>query len=149
MRLTGRDGHTLDEQWAKRPIAYRSMAVPHMPNFFMIEGPFSPVGNLSLFLISEWQVDFIMKCIDLVREKGIAMSPRADVTAALIDRYREGAKKTIWATGGCHSWYQDEEGVPIIYPFAADDFRREVQQEPDLSDFDVAPLEAPSRPAPA
>lgn len=147
MKLTGADGHSLDEVWAKRPIAYRSMAVPHMPNFFLIEGPFSPVGNLSLFLISEWQVEYIMKCIDLIQDRGIAISPRADITEALIDRYREGAKQTIWATGGCHSWYQDEEGVPIIYPFPADEFRREVKEQPDLGDFEVAPLAGMVEPA--
>ena len=55
-----------------------------------------------------------MKFVDMIRDKRVAVSPRADVTARLTDRYREEAKKTIWATGGCKSWYQDKDGVPII-----------------------------------
>jgi cation diffusion facilitator CzcD-associated flavoprotein CzcO len=137
MRLTGSGGHTLDELWAERPIAYHSMLVPHMPNFFMIEGPFSPFGNLSLILVAEWQVDYIMKFVEMIREKGVAVSPRADVTARLTDRYREEAKKTIWATGGCKSWYQDKDGVPIIYPYSPDQFRDDVKEEPNLGDFEI------------
>lgn len=140
MRLTGRDGHTLDEVWAERPIAYRSMAVPHMPNFFMIEGPFSPVGNLSLILVSEWQAEYIMKCIETVRRDRVALSPDPQVTATMIADYREAARHTIWAKGGCQSWYQDEEGVPIIYPYPPARFRDEMKADPDLADFVVEPL---------
>jgi cation diffusion facilitator CzcD-associated flavoprotein CzcO len=142
MTVTGQNGHTLDEIWAVRPIAYKSMALPHMPNFFMIEGPFTPFGNLSLIRVAEWQVDFIMKCIDMIREQGIAMAPRADATAELMAQYREAAKTTIWATGGCHSWYQDEEGVPIIYPYAAEKFRDEVKAPIILDDFAIEPLKS-------
>ncbi len=140
MKLTGRNGRTLDELWGERPIAYHSMAVPEMPNFFMIEGPFSPFGNLSLILVAEWQVDYIMQCVDLIRERRIAMSPRVDVTDSLIKAYREEAKTTIWATGGCTSWYQDEEGVPIIYPYSPEAFRDEVKKPLNLADYDVEPL---------
>jgi cation diffusion facilitator CzcD-associated flavoprotein CzcO len=143
MKVTGQDGHTLDELWSVRPIAYKSMALPHMPNFFLIEGPFTPFGNLSLIRVAEWQVDYILKCIDMIRERGIAMAPRADVTARLMAQYREAAKTTIWATGGCHSWYQDEEGVPIIYPYAAEQFRDEVKAPVALEDFVIEPLRAP------
>ncbi len=140
MKVTGEDGHTLDELWSVRPIAYKSMALPHMPNFFMIEGPFTPFGNLSLIRVAEWQVDYIMKCIDMIREERVAIAPRADATAELMAQYREAAKTTIWATGGCTSWYQDEEGVPIIYPYLAEQFRDEVKAPIILEDFDIKPL---------
>ena len=140
MTVTGQDGHTLDELWSVRPIAYKSMALPHMPNFFMIEGPFTPFGNLSLIRVAEWQVDYIMKCIDKIRVERIAMAPRAEATAALMHQYREAAKTTIWATGGCTSWYQDEEGVPIIYPYLAEQFRDEVKAPIILDDFVIEPL---------
>ena len=140
VRLYGRNGRSLDEVWAARPIAYHSMAVPDMPNFFMLEGPFSPIGNLSVVLISEWQADYVMRCVDIVRRERVALSPTPEATDELMTRYRAAARKTIWATGGCRSWYQDEEGVPIIYPFSPDDFRAETQGEPDRLDFVIEEL---------
>lgn len=137
MKLTGVNGRTLEQVWAERPIAYKSMTVPSMPNFFMIEGPFSPLGNLSIILVSEWQVGYILKCIDLIRDKGVALHPRHDVTERMIAEYREEARKTIWATGGCRSWYQDEEGVPIIYPYAPERFGDDMRNDPNLDDYEM------------
>lgn len=140
MELIGEEGRRLEDVWAERPTAYRSLTVPHMPNFFMIEGPFSPIGNLSLILVSEWQAEYIMKCLHLISRERIAIAPKADVTAQIMSEYREAAKSTIWGAGGCVSWYQDKDGVPIIYPFAPDEFRDEIQRDPDLGDYDVRPL---------
>lgn len=140
MKITGQDGHTLDELWSVRPIAYKAMGLPYMPNFFMVEGPFTPFGNLSLIRVAEWQVDYIMKCIEMIREQGVAMAPKLDATLKLVAQYREDAKSTIWATGGCTSWYQDEEGVPIIYPYLAEQFRDEVKAPIILEDFEIGPL---------
>jgi cation diffusion facilitator CzcD-associated flavoprotein CzcO len=140
MTMTGRRGHTLDELWAKRPTAYRTIAVPHMPNFFMLEGPFSPVSNLSLILISEYQAKFVMKCIELIRTKKIAMSPRQDVTEENIDNYRERGRETIFSTGGCQSYFLDDEGVPIYYSLGPAHFFAEMDADPDLNEFDVEAL---------
>lgn len=103
MAILGDNGRSLSDVWSERPTAYRLMAVPDMPNFFMIEGPFSPLGNLSLILVSEWQVDYIMKSIGLISERRIAMAPDPVVTDRVMTEYRNAARKTIWATGGCRS----------------------------------------------
>jgi hypothetical protein len=112
-----------------------------MPNFFMLEGPFSPVSNLSLVLISEYQANFVMKCIELVRTKRMAMSPRNDVTEKIIDIYREGGRETIFAKGGCQSYFLDDEGVPIYYSLGPAHFFAEMDADPDLDDFEVETLE--------
>jgi cation diffusion facilitator CzcD-associated flavoprotein CzcO len=43
----GQGGRTLDQAWAEADEAYRSVAVPNFPNFFMLVGPNSLVGNLA------------------------------------------------------------------------------------------------------
>ncbi|AYJ84936.1 NAD(P)/FAD-dependent oxidoreductase (plasmid) [Sphingomonas paeninsulae] len=141
MTMTGRGGHTLEELWAKRPTAYRTIAVPHMPNFFMLEGPFSPVSNLSLVLISERQANFVMKCIELIRTERIAISPRPDVTDNIIAIYRERGRETIFATGGCQSYFLDDEGVPIYYSLGPASFFAEMDEDPDLDEFEIGALE--------
>jgi cation diffusion facilitator CzcD-associated flavoprotein CzcO len=140
--LFGRGGRSLDEVWAERPVAYHSIAVPDMPNFFMLEGPFSPIGNLSVILISEWQADYVMRCIEIIRRDNVAISPTEQATAEIIKRYRDEARHTVWArdVGGCQSWYQDDEGVPMIYPFTPHDFRDETSADPNLADFLVEDL---------
>jgi len=142
VKLYGPDGHDLDSLWAERPIAYRSIAVPHMPNFFMIGGPFCPFHSMSLVLMSECLVDYIMKCIRVIAERRVAMAPHAAATAEMIKTYREAAKHTIYATGGCASYYLDSEGVPFIYPYGPQRFRDDIRQDPVLNDYHITPLPA-------
>ena len=53
MQITGVDGMTLEQFWAESVHAYRSIAMPDIPNFFMLMGPQSPVGNFSLIDVAE------------------------------------------------------------------------------------------------
>jgi len=142
LRLTGADGRLIEDIWRERPVAFRTMTVPHMPNFFMVEGPFSPIGNVCAFLTAELQVAHIIKLIRIAAEQGVALAPREDATAALLATYREAARKTIWATGGCVSWYQDAEGVPTLYPFPNQTFEAEMTADPDLAEYVVKPRRA-------
>jgi cation diffusion facilitator CzcD-associated flavoprotein CzcO len=142
VQLFGRDGVSLDDVWAKRPIAYQTMMVPHMPNFFMIGGPYSPVGNISLVLVSELQSAWIMECVNHIAAHGAAIEPSASATGAMVADFREAAMKTVWAQGGCSSWYLDAEGVPGIYPYPAVKFKEDVRKGPNFADFEIAPLPA-------
>ena len=49
------------------------------------------------------------------------------------------AKRSIWAIGGCASWYLDKEGVPVLYQTTIAEFAEELR-EPDFSDFVIEPL---------
>ena len=138
--LHGENGVDLDDVWAKRPIAYQTMTVPQMPNFFMIGGPYSPVGNISLVTVSELQSGWIMECIDKIAAEGISMSPTQAATDAMVDDFRIQAKKTTWYLGGCSSWYLDDEGVPGIYPYPSMKFMEDVSDGPDFDAFIIKPL---------
>jgi hypothetical protein len=48
---------------------------------------------------------------------------------------REAFKSTVWSSG-CTSWYLDDTGTPLSYPFSMARYRKELK-EPDLSDFDI------------
>jgi cation diffusion facilitator CzcD-associated flavoprotein CzcO len=45
MQIVGREGRTLDKEWASGPRAYRMTAIPGFPNMFMVLGPNSPTGR--------------------------------------------------------------------------------------------------------
>lgn len=141
VKLYGEDGISLDDVWAKRPVAYQTITVPHMPNFFMIGGPYSPVGNISLVRVSELQSGWIMDCINKIVSDGVTLAPTEEATQAMVDDFREQAKKTTWYVGGCSSWYLDDEGVPGIYPYPSDKFKDDTSAGPDFSCFEVSPLQ--------
>jgi len=136
MEVVGRDGHTLTDEWKRRPTAYLSISIPHFPNFFMLNGPNGPVGNFSLIDVAELQFGYVLQLVDRLRAGECReISPSEDATAALEAERTEAAKGTIWMTG-CRSWYLDDRGVPAVWPFSFDRFRAEMR-EPDLAAYDL------------
>lgn len=135
MGVVGRDGETLEDAWAARPNAYLSISIPGFPNFFMLNGPNGPVGNFSLIEVAELQFAYVLQLIERlrsgeVREVSATESAMEEFEAARV----EAAKKTVWVTG-CQSWYLDDRGIPAVWPWPFDRFRKEMAA-PDPSAFE-------------
>jgi len=136
MQVTGRDGLTLDDAWADAAEAYRSVALPGFPNFFMLAGPNSPIGNFSLIMISEMQLAYIMQLVELLhRGEAREIAPKADATARFNAAIREAMKGTVWVTG-CRSWYLDKNGSPAMWPWTFERFEADMRT-PDLTEFEL------------
>jgi len=134
MTVRGLGGVLLDDVWEERPSAYMSMAVPGFPNFFMINGPNSPVGNFSLIRTAEMQFAYLMKVVDYVTSASRTyVVPTPAAAARFEDERVEAAKETVWATG-CRSWYLDDRGIPFVWPFPFSRFTAEMDQ-PRFSDY--------------
>ena len=137
MDVVGESGRRLADAWAQANEAYRSVAVPGFPNFFMLVGPNSPIGNFSVVLISEIQLAYILQLADLVLGgKCRSVAPKEEATRRFNVALREAMKNTVWVTG-CRSWYLDRNGNPALWPWGFDRFREEMNS-PDLADFDFA-----------
>jgi cation diffusion facilitator CzcD-associated flavoprotein CzcO len=141
IEVTGEHGITLEELWDKGPQAYRSIGIAGMPNFFLLIGPHSPIGNLSLIAISEWQANYILKVVSRIFGERLQVSPTPKATRRLADEMKEATKRTLWVSG-CKSWYLDKEGNPALYPWEPSRFYAEMKRPPDWNDFDVKPLPA-------
>ncbi len=116
--VTGENGVDLEASWDGSPRAHRAVAMPGFPNFWMVEGPTGPVGNLSLIAISEHQVDYIVSMLDRMKADGLAaIAPTQSAYQEYNASMSEAIKTTTWATGGCTSWYIDKSGVPNLYPW--------------------------------
>lgn len=139
MTVTGENGVTLDELWKDDFLNYKSVAIPHMPNLFTVNGPFSPGGSLSILMIIECHANLIAKLLDRVFAEDIALRPDADRSAELLQQIQENAKKTIWYTGGCQGWYLDKNGVPIVNPLSLSQLREDTK-DPIWDDFVATPL---------
>jgi len=136
MSVRGLDGVALDEVWKERPSAYMSVAVPGFPNFFMLNGPNSPVGNFSLIRTAEMQFAHLMRLVDHLQEKeGRYLVPSVDAARRFESERVEAARSTVWATG-CRSWYLDDRGIPFLWPFPFSRFTEEMEN-PRYGDYAI------------
>jgi len=114
--MTGRDGVTIEQAWQQKISAYRSLLIPGFPNFFVMLGPNSPIGNQSVIDIAEHQTDYALRLVRLWQD---GVLPSIEVTPAAQQRWRdtirERMRHTVW-TSGCRSWYLDADGEALSWP---------------------------------
>jgi cation diffusion facilitator CzcD-associated flavoprotein CzcO len=123
MQLTGRDGIAADELWRDGPRAYQTVAIPGFPNFFMMLGPHSPVGNLALTGVAQSQADHILRWIERWRRDDFdTVEPTSAATETFNAGLRAAMPNTVWTTG-CNSWYLNKDGVPEVWPFTPGEHR--------------------------
>ncbi|RLQ23393.1 NAD(P)/FAD-dependent oxidoreductase [Seongchinamella sediminis] len=148
MDLRGRDGLSIEEAWKHKVQAYRSLCIPGFPNFFLMLGPNTPIGNYSVIAMSEVQADYALKLIDLWRRGELQT---VEATEQARQRYNDylkaGMGKTVWVRG-CQSWYLDADGDPAMWPYSWQQWVQEHEQ-PVPDDFvRQSPAEVePLRPA--
>ncbi|MCU7248264.1 flavin-containing monooxygenase [Pseudomonas koreensis] len=116
--VSGKNGVQLRDVWAQFPRAYLGTSLPDFPNLFIVTGPNTGIGHTSALFIIESQMNYILDCIRTLQAKGlrsIEVRPEAERTyTQMIHREME---RTVWKTGGCHSWYQSKSGhVIAIFP---------------------------------
>jgi cation diffusion facilitator CzcD-associated flavoprotein CzcO len=136
IEVIGRDGVRLDDVWAKRPSAYLSVAIPGFPNLFLLNGPNGPVGNFSLIEVAELQLGYTLQLVELLRRgRCREVCPSEEATASFEAARTEATRTTIWSSG-CRSWYLDDRGVPMSWPFTFERFREEMAA-PKLEHFEL------------
>lgn len=134
-RVIGEGGVELGSQWRGSPKAHRALTVPGFPNLWMLEGPTGPVGNISLFMVSEHQIDYLIQSLDHMRKEGlVTMAPKQAAFDAYNQSMASAIRHTIWFTGGCNSWYLDPDGIPNIYPWSPSRYRREMRA-PNFNEY--------------
>jgi cation diffusion facilitator CzcD-associated flavoprotein CzcO len=141
MQLTGQGGKTLDEVWQELPLAYHSVAIPHMPNFLMLNGPYSPGGSASVIGIVEAQAEYLLQLIDRIVTDDVLLAPSEAASTAWLDGVRELARNSVWGTGGCVSWYLDQTGTPTLNPITLSELKAQLAR-PDYADFDIQPRQS-------
>jgi cation diffusion facilitator CzcD-associated flavoprotein CzcO len=136
MQLAGRDGITVDDVWRDGPRAHQTVAMPGFPNFFMMLGPHSPVGNLALTTVAESQADHILRWIQRWRRHEFdTVEPTSSATESFNAKLRAAMPDTVWTTG-CDSWYLNKDGVPEVWPFTPAKHRA-MLANPDPGQYDL------------
>ena len=138
--IKGESGIALAEVWKDLPVTYRSVAIPHMPNFFLLNGPYSPGGTASIVGIVEVQAAYLMQVIERIATRNVTLAPRAEACARWLESARERARGTVWNNGGCKSWYLDKSGTPAFDPITLSALEA-AMTTPDFADFVERPAE--------
>jgi cyclohexanone monooxygenase len=145
-QITGRTGRTLAERFAEHGMsAYKGTTIPEFPNLFMMVGPNTGLGHSSMVFIIESQVAYIRDAIRTMRRNRLStVEVREEPTAAFNAGLQRRMGRTVWTTGGCASWYLDDEGRnTTLWPRATFTFRRL------LSRFDLAAYTVTGETSPA
>ena len=140
MKVTGRDGVDLHEQWDGDARAYLGVTVPGFPNLFCLYGPNTNIViNGSIVYFSECGVRYILGCIELLLDG----RPRARSTCARTCTTRSTRASTprtsAWrgAASDVNSWYKNEHGhVAQNWPFTLLEYwQRTLAPDPDDYEF--------------
>lgn len=133
MELVGRAGHSIEDSWGQgRYASHMGLLLEHFPNYILMLGPGSPIGNNTIIGIAERQMAYVLQLIAQWRSGKIAaIEPTGEAVAEFTDYIATGAEKTVWV-GGCESWYLDASGKPTIFPYDWNEFLR-ITEAPDLS----------------
>ncbi|CAF4224646.1 unnamed protein product, partial [Rotaria sordida] len=109
--IYGISGCSLAEQWSETMQAYRGVTVPNFPNLFLLLGPNTGLGHNSVIVMIEAQIHYIAEALLYMNKNNLRMM---DVKQHVHDQFnhklQRKLKKTVWQSGGCHSWYQDAKG---------------------------------------
>jgi cation diffusion facilitator CzcD-associated flavoprotein CzcO len=126
MEIKGRDGLKLNDYWDEKTQgvaqAYFGTVIPHFPNFFVLMGPNTVTGHLSVIYTVECQINFtlrvlspILKSLPSYRSRSLLptlSTPPATVevlpsaAASDFEWTQREARKLVWASG-CTNWAID------------------------------------------
>jgi cation diffusion facilitator CzcD-associated flavoprotein CzcO len=109
IRIVGRSGIEIHDAWRERMSAYLGVTVSGFPNFFLLLGPNTGLGHNSVVLMIEAQVRYVMSCLKLMKSrKKRVLEVRPETQNNFVGEIHRRLQTTVWQSGGCHSWYQDQ-----------------------------------------
>ncbi|QUX28188.1 NAD(P)/FAD-dependent oxidoreductase [Nocardiopsis akebiae] len=110
-RIFDAEGRSLSDHWGTDVQAFRGTTVAGFPNAFVLAGPNTGLGHTSQLFMIEAQIRYTMQALKYLCRNGL---DRMDVRPKAQHDYNEMVARamegTVWVTGGCDSWYLNEQG---------------------------------------
>jgi len=111
--IHGRDGRSLAQHWADNPMTYRGTEIAGFPNLYRFASAGSGLGHGSMIWMSEAQATHMIAALRFMDVHGVGtVEVSGEAVNAYIAAVNPRLAASVWATGGCHSWYQDASGSP-------------------------------------
>jgi cation diffusion facilitator CzcD-associated flavoprotein CzcO len=139
--IHGGDGRTLAQVWQGSAQAYNGSAVAGFPNLFMLVGPNTGLGHNSIVFMIESQLHYLLECLRFMDRGGLhVVEVREEVQRRFNEEIQRRLQGSVWNSGGCASWYLDENGRnTTIWPGSTLPFRQRLRRfHPD--DYRFRPL---------
>ncbi|GLB41651.1 putative pyridine nucleotide-disulphide oxidoreductase [Lyophyllum shimeji] len=104
--VVGEGGRSMKQEWAKEAKSYLGMAVAGFPNYFLVIGPNSPIGNGPVLVFMEAQIDYILKLANRWQTENIrSFAPKREAVEDFVAHKDQFMKGTVWEHD-CRSWYK-------------------------------------------
>jgi cation diffusion facilitator CzcD-associated flavoprotein CzcO len=125
MKVVGRDGRTLAQEWSPTAHAFLGLSVAGFPNMFLLYGPNTNGGTGSVIYTIEAGIAHAIAALDQLRRSDAREIDVNRAKALEFDReLRAALAGTVWHTG-CTNWYIDENGNdPNQWPWLWSTYRR-------------------------
>ena len=138
-KIKGANGTTLAEEWKDGMESLRGASAAGFPNFMTVIGPNTGLGNSSMILMIEAQLNYMvdhLKQLDSLGGK-VALDARPSAVRAWNQFLQNRMKRSVWNTGGCDSWYLDANGRnTTVWPGTTGEFRK-LTKELRLEEYEV------------
>lgn len=123
-KIRNKNGKTMDEVWQGSAKGYLGTVVESCPNAFVMFGPNIAVSSSALIII-EAQLAYIIDMLKKVRKDEITS---IEIRKEVLDRYNDevqaALKNTVWNTGGCRSYFIDQNGCnSTLWPWTTFEMR--------------------------
>jgi hypothetical protein len=84
---------------------------------YQLVGPHTGLGHNSIIFMIEAQAEYIIKCMKLVKEKGVDyIDVKPQAMTRFLGEMTDALQGTVWSSG-CKSWYQTADGINFaIWP---------------------------------
>jgi cyclohexanone monooxygenase len=109
----------------------------------LMVGPSTGLGHTSIVYMIESQLNYLVSYFKQVRDQGITRTEvKADAQDEFNNSVQHGLRNSVWLTGGCASYYQDQNGnITTLWPGFTFNFRR-ITKEFDIAAYDVERADA-------
>jgi cation diffusion facilitator CzcD-associated flavoprotein CzcO len=140
-RIFGSDGASLAGRWSgtHAKTAFRGTTTAGFPNLFVLTGPNTGLGHSSQVYMIEAQIRYVLGALGHAGQRGAdRVEVRPAAQAAYERMVQRKMRSTVWATGGCRSWYLDEHGRNVtLWPGFTFTYARQTRRF-DPSRYDLA-----------
>jgi hypothetical protein len=137
VKVTGRNGTTINKAWKEKIYSYGGIALPGFPNLFMLYGAFAPVNNVPVPLGLDQEIACIMRLIAEARARRAAVAPILAATEKFLARLGAAFPGTVWV-GGCKNWYTSQQPMPVLWPLPQSEHKAFFTEVP-ADDFEFIP----------
>ena len=140
MKIVGKNGIDLHDQWDGDASAYLGIVTPGFPNFYFLYGPNTNIViNGSIIYFSECEVHYITRCIRHLLENDLtSMDVKQEVHDSYNERIDEGNRRMAWGLSDVNSWYKNASGrTAQNWPFSLLEYWEQTR-EINPTDYEIS-----------